>query len=125
MFWWELMVDVYFLADVALNFRTGFMDHDGKLVMNSRKIARQYITGWFTIDLIACLPVHYFLMAQDAASGMTESEGTRSAVSSGMRGSKILRLLRLAKMLRLARLRRILERYEDTSLGDWLVGYKL
>ena len=117
-FWWEAFVDLYFICDIFLNFRTAIVDHNGALVLSSGKIARDYMTsrysccqslgpGWFWLDVLACLPVSYVELV---VSGTDASEG---GDGSKVKAFKILRLLRLAKMLRIARLKRILQRYEE------------
>ena len=54
--WWELVVDLFFVTDIFLNFRTGFIAADGKPVMEPKRIARNYLRSWFLVDAVACLP---------------------------------------------------------------------
>lgn len=56
-------------------------------------IAKQYITGWFTVDVIAVLPITYFL---DDSTNTT-----------ALRYNKLLRLIRLPRLYRLVRLLKI------------------
>ena len=59
--------------------------------MDRRKIAAQYLRGWFLLDVIACLPVGYLsLLAQGGGVGSTKA-------------FKTVRLLRISKLMRLAR----------------------
>jgi hypothetical protein len=53
---WEHVVDALFLTDIALNFRTGYVDARHRLVMERRPVAVHYVTGWFWVDLAAGLP---------------------------------------------------------------------
>ena len=47
--------DFVFIADIILNFRTGFT-YEGQLVTNGRRIADHYIRDSFFIDLIGSFP---------------------------------------------------------------------
>ena len=99
-FWFDLVVDVFFGADIAMNFRTAFYDSNGFREKDPKKIAVHYIQHWFIIDLMSCLPVGYIqYFFSDSNTG------------GEVRGVKAFRLLKLTKMLRLARLKRILSRH--------------
>lgn len=52
-------MDVYFWFDVFLNFNLGYYDQNQILIMEWKQIARQYVWGWLTVDIIANLPVNY------------------------------------------------------------------
>ena len=105
----ELLVDMYFITDIAFNFRTGTYDADGVLIYDRAEIRRRYIRGWFPIDIVSCFPAGYIAQIAGAVSGETDS----SSGINNMKGIRILRLLRLAKMLRLGRLKRIFARYAE------------
>lgn len=52
---WDIfdnMVDFFYLFDLCLTFFTAFYDEDNKLVTERRKIASNYLKGWFFIDLL-------------------------------------------------------------------------
>lgn len=111
LWWWELLVDLYFVVDIGLNFRTPFYDAQGRLVYSSKEMAKHYLRGWLVIDIGSCASLlQYIFLLSDSGDG--ESDGASKA-----RLTKVLRLLRLAKLLRLARLKRLLDR-----LGDDIVA---
>ena len=56
----DLIVDLMFIADILINFRTSYL-HNGEVVMNQKKIAINYVKGWFVIDTIAALPFDLLL----------------------------------------------------------------
>ena len=63
----------YFLTDIVINFRTAFYDARGNLIYYRREIACNYIKGWLVIDVLSCLPTHYFAYIMEAyheAAGM-------------------------------------------------------
>eukprot|EP01052_Picozoa_sp_SAG31_P068785 SAG31_NODE_27594_length_423_cov_1.104938_1_plen_80_part_01 len=50
LFWVDVLIDLYFLVDIVVNFRTAYIDDHGQLETNLRMIARQYARSWFLID---------------------------------------------------------------------------
>ena len=56
----DLIVDVMFIADILINFRTTFL-HNGEVVIDPQKIAINYVKGWFLIDAIAAIPFDLLL----------------------------------------------------------------
>ncbi len=52
--------DALFWFDLITNFFTANED-DGIIVDDLKEIAKNYVTGWFFIDLIAVAPISYFL----------------------------------------------------------------
>ena len=56
------MIDAFFIADITLNFRTGFEYH-GRIVMDRSAAAKHYLYGDFKFDALASLPVDYFAFA--------------------------------------------------------------
>jgi hypothetical protein len=107
-FWWDLLVDLYFITDLCISFRTAFYDNDGLLQYKTGSIVSHYLKSWFTIDVLSCLPVNYI--------GYLPSMHANSVESAEMKGNKLvrlLRLLRLLKLLRLARINRLIARYEQ------------
>lgn len=55
-FIFDLCVDASFLTDIVLTFMSVYDDGTGKYVTNRRMIAKNYLKGWFTIDLLTSLP---------------------------------------------------------------------
>ncbi len=115
--WWiQLAVDVYFAADIVLNFFFFAFENpeDKELVDDRRSIRRNYIRGWFAIDFISVLPVAYIVQ-------YVESSSTQEASQPKM--LKILRAIRIAKLLRLTRLKRIL--HSNYLIKQWTGSTKL
>ena len=50
---YDYITDVLFGIDLILNFITAYYDEENNVVKDMKKIARNYLTGWFTIDVIA------------------------------------------------------------------------
>lgn len=53
----ELVIDILFFIDVYVNFVSAYTDRNtGYIEVSLRKIARNYLTSWFLLDLTACIP---------------------------------------------------------------------
>ena len=117
-FWFDAMVDVFFICDVGLNFRTSFYDKNGFREERPNKMAMHYIKGWFVIDLVSCLPFGYvgYLPSSDVEGG-----------GSDLKALKAFRLIRMTKLLRLARIKKILTKYgSDVNFQQYLsIGFTL
>ncbi|XP_067386016.1 potassium voltage-gated channel subfamily H member 3 [Emydura macquarii macquarii] len=52
----DLCVEILFILDIVLNFRTTFVSKSGQVVFEPHPIFLHYLTGWFLLDLVAALP---------------------------------------------------------------------
>lgn len=94
----NLFVDLSFILDIALNFRTGFFV-EGEVVTDSYRIARHYIRGTFVLDALGAFPINLILEISSSSSD-EGSQGTS-------RLNRQLRLLRFFKLNRLLRLSKL------------------
>uniref|UniRef100_A0A3B3CLP5 Potassium voltage-gated channel, subfamily H (eag-related), member 3 n=1 Tax=Oryzias melastigma TaxID=30732 RepID=A0A3B3CLP5_ORYME len=86
----DILVEILFILDILLNFRTTFVSMSGQVVYDARSICVHYATTWLFVDLIAALPfdlLYYFGV----------------------------HLLKTVRLLRLLRLLQKLERYSQYS----------
>ncbi|XP_068615556.1 potassium voltage-gated channel subfamily H member 6-like [Brachionichthys hirsutus] len=92
----DLMVDVLFIVDIIINFRTTYVDHNDEVVTQPSRIAKHYVKGWFPIDLFAAIPFDLLIFR----SGSDEM-------------ATLTILLKTARLLRLVRVARKLDRYSE------------
>ena len=52
----NFFIDIIFICDLILNFFMGFYDNEENLILNEHKIIFNYLFGYFTIDVLACIP---------------------------------------------------------------------
>ncbi|XP_043916567.1 potassium voltage-gated channel subfamily H member 8-like [Protopterus annectens] len=52
----DIFVEILFMLDILLNFRTTYVSKSGQVVYDPRSICVHYATTWFFVDLIAALP---------------------------------------------------------------------
>jgi hypothetical protein len=58
-------VDVTFIVDILINFRTTYVNRNDEVVSHPRKIAIHYLRGWFVIDLVAAIPFDLLLFGSN------------------------------------------------------------
>ncbi|KAL8565864.1 hypothetical protein ACOMHN_057359 [Nucella lapillus] len=72
----DLIVDLMFIADILINFRTTYVEN-GEVVSDKHKIASNYVKGWFLIDTIAAIPFDLLLFGSGTAESFQDiSNGT-------------------------------------------------
>ncbi|XP_066422952.1 potassium voltage-gated channel subfamily H member 4 isoform X2 [Molothrus aeneus] len=52
----DIAVEMLFILDIILNFRTTYVSQSGQVVYDPRSICIHYVATWFFVDLIAALP---------------------------------------------------------------------
>eukprot|EP00614_Pseudopedinella_elastica_P012985 CAMPEP_0172612206 /NCGR_PEP_ID=MMETSP1068-20121228/31770_1 /TAXON_ID=35684 /ORGANISM="Pseudopedinella elastica, Strain CCMP716" /LENGTH=835 /DNA_ID=CAMNT_0013416355 /DNA_START=8 /DNA_END=2515 /DNA_ORIENTATION=+ len=98
----DRFIDLVFVLDIGINFRSAWYNRDGsEIVFNQREAAMAYFQGWFTLDLLSLLP-------WDALSLIVNFDG-----DSALRFPKLLKVLRLIKILRILRATRVVKRVEQ------------
>lgn len=94
----NVFVDVMFGIDIIVNFFSAYEVQDilsDEVVDDRKLIAKNYLTGWFIIDLLAILPISHFF------------EGMKSGNYNEL--VRIVRLGKLSKMLKLLKLLRLIK----------------
>lgn len=87
------LIDIIFIIDIALNFRTTIYDFiTGQEIAETSKIARKYLLGNFFFDLLAAIPFE-FMSQQISQSHILEILGLISIL-------KFFRVLRFTKVIR-------------------------
>uniref|UniRef100_A0A452RAZ3 Voltage-gated inwardly rectifying potassium channel KCNH2 n=1 Tax=Ursus americanus TaxID=9643 RepID=A0A452RAZ3_URSAM len=92
----DLIVDIMFVVDIVINFRTTYVNTNDEVVSHPRRIAVHYFKGWFLIDMVAAIPFDLLIFR----SGSDET-------------TTLIGLLKTARLLRLVRVARKLDRYSE------------
>ncbi|XP_068146127.1 potassium voltage-gated channel unc-103 isoform X2 [Drosophila tropicalis] len=99
----DLIVDVTFIVDILINFRTTFVNGQDEVVSHPGRIAVHYLSGWFLIDLVAAVPFDLLLVGSDTDELGLDNEETTTLIG----------LLKTARLLRLVRVARKIDRYSE------------
>ncbi|XP_014834574.1 PREDICTED: potassium voltage-gated channel subfamily H member 4-like [Poecilia mexicana] len=94
--WSDIAVEMLFIADIILNFRTTYVSQSGQVVYDTRSICLHYFTTWFFVDLIAALPFDLLYAFNISVTSLVH-------------------LLKTVRLLRLLRLLQKLDRYSQYS----------
>ncbi|XP_069490571.1 voltage-gated delayed rectifier potassium channel KCNH4 [Ambystoma mexicanum] len=92
----DIAVEMLFILDIILNFRTTYVSQSGQVVYDTRSICIHYLATWFFVDLIAALPFDLLY-----AFNVTVTS--------------LVHLLKTVRLLRLLRLLQKLDRYSQYS----------
>lgn len=68
-------VDITFIIDIAINFRTTYVNKNDEVVSAPSKIALHYFRGWFLIDLVAAIPFDLLIAGSSAETDEVRSIG--------------------------------------------------
>ena len=64
-------VDIMFIIDIVINFRTTYISENEEVISQPSKIAVHYFRGWFIIDLVAAIPFDLLLVGSDTDEVIT------------------------------------------------------
>lgn len=61
----NLWVDLMFIMDILINFRTTFVDSSSdEVVSNPKQIALHYLKTWFVVDFVAAIPFEFMVLKE-------------------------------------------------------------
>ena len=119
MFWFEVSIDFLFISDIFVNSRTAYFNVlNGRLETDSRQILKNYLKGWFIIDLSSSIPVDLIILGTEAG---VSSENLDTGPSKEMKLTKVIKGLRLIRMMKLLRLLKI-SKYLKTAQEELQVN---
>ena len=78
-FWLGVAADLYFVGDILLNFVTCIKDEEGMLITEFRVVFAKYLEGWFLVDVISVVPLHYIVYFVDTAGTQVSQAATLTA----------------------------------------------
>ena len=102
------MTDALFLIDILLTFNSATLDDDYETEYDRCKITKNYLKGWFIIDLISILPFNLIF----------EEGETKNLV-------RYIRIGRITKLFKLIKLARLLKLQKSTSFSilEYIQGF--
>lgn len=106
----DVVIELFFIMDIVVHFRTSFVDKGGRIIYDQKRIAVHYLKGWFILDFLAALPFEalYFINQSWANLAFDRKEST---FNEGF----LIQLLKCGRLLRLFRVVRKLHRYTEYS----------
>jgi hypothetical protein len=101
-----------FLMDILIIFNTAYYNEDFKLIEDRKNIAKDYLTGWFAIDLVAIVPFDLFFQ-----TGLNTSMVRIARVGRLYKLVKLTRLIRVFKVMKFTKKMQKDKHKEDKNLG--------
>eukprot|EP01084_Bolivina_argentea_P011041 20633_1 len=98
----SLCVDVFLICDIFLNYHTAYFDqYDNlQLVTNKKYICKRYLSTWFFIDLITCIPFEIVLVDED----YTADHAHPVKILKGLRYFRFLRIIKILRFFKMIRM---------------------
>lgn len=91
------VIDSLFLIDIILIFNSATQDEEFNVITNRKQLAKDYISSWFLIDLLAIVPFDYLI------------QGDGNDFNDIVRITRIGRMYKLVKLTRLLRVLKIVK----------------
>lgn len=91
--YFSLFIDICFLLDILVIFNRAYYNDDMDIIDDRCTITKQYLTGWFIIDIIAIIPFDYIL-----------ESGQFNSLIRVARFSRLYRLVKLTRLLRVLKI---------------------
>jgi hypothetical protein len=117
----EVGIDVLFLVDIALNFRTGYFvahpsgheDDKGHIEYDRWRVAKNYLTSWFLLDVVSGIPFSLVevCFASADAGGVSNLKMIKTL--------KLLRIMKIGRLLKMDKILRNLDRETLDKIGDF------
>jgi len=100
--YFESFIDLVFILDIFLNFRTGYVTLVGDVEYRTYHVAKNYVCSWFVIDFSSGIPFSLFSLLDSSSS----SSDTGSWIGSLkiLKMSRTLRALRLFRFLKVSKI---------------------
>mmetsp|Transcript_72244 Transcript_72244/g.199231 ORF Transcript_72244/g.199231 Transcript_72244/m.199231 type:complete len:750 (+) Transcript_72244:47-2296(+) len=118
----DAVVDVFFWMDLFLNFFLSYKDRNGNEVDSMRLIAKQYLSGFFWVNLLACVPVQ---LVEGLIAAILDKENKQEhVVNQVARVAMLQRVPRLATLTRLTRLTKLFSFFLTNHYWKALQGFR-
>lgn len=112
------MIDITFGIDIIINFITAYEDLDGRYEVRLKKIAINYITGFFIFDVLATFPFQQVVIFINEFSIDISIENSQRVDANSL--LRIVRLQRLQRLTRITRLVKLFSIYSADTYGSFL-----
>lgn len=118
LYYFDVVKDFYFFADLFVNCFTAFYDKSGTLITSKRAIIKAYTRrAWFLPDLLTALPIPLIL-------DFTLNSDQNSNNVSFLRLLRFIRFVRLIRVLKAIKLMRIFNKVEELFYSTVFSSFK-
>ena len=104
--------DIFFTADILLNFWTGVITDENIVILDLKMIRRMYVRRWLLFDILSVFPFDYVAIAVIKANSLSSSY---LQATTALRVLRLLKLLSLLRLFRVVKLMHYLAKWEEVS----------
>jgi len=108
----EVAITLLFITDLCCNFNTAYLEGQ-HFVIHRGMIARNYLSGWFWIDLASSFPFEWAEAAMTHFMECCMQDSDETSHSTMLKLLRALRMFRLLRLLRLLKLQHYIDAVED------------
>lgn len=126
--WWERLVDLLFWVDLVVNFFFSYRDSLGKEVVDQRRIAKNYLSTYFVLNLIACLPPELVGWLVNSITGSEvfdeNNDDSPTNINKSLRVARLERVSRLARLVRMCRMTILVQLMSESPIWQTIQGIR-
>lgn len=111
----EYIVNILFILDMFVTMNSSFYDSNNQIVQSRRKIIKNYLQGWFFIDLLAAFPFEIL------ENSLFQTEDDAYVSFRNISSNNFQQLLKLPRIYRLFRLARLIKMITKTKKSKYLM----
>lgn len=104
--YFEMCMDCIFILDIVMQFFIPYYNAEEDLIKNKYLIAKNYLSGWFVLDVIASIPGSIITNFLDSYNEMSNSLTEANSIS---KINKVTRITKLYKILKFTKLSKIIK----------------
>ena len=103
----DKFIDLTFFIDLFLNFFTPVLDKFD-IAATHKRIAQIYLSGWFTLDVVALLPI------EEIATAFLQDDSYNI--------KKVVKLLKIIRLFRLLKLLRLIKSFDFKNQDNYIIS---
>ncbi|UYV61478.1 hypothetical protein LAZ67_1004997 [Cordylochernes scorpioides] len=120
----DIIVDVMFIIDILINFRTTYVSANDEVVSQPSKIAVHYLKGWFIIDVVAAIPFDLLLVGSETDEKLSQRFRLFNLQKLSQR-FRLFNLQKLSQRFRLFNLQKLSQRFRLFNLRKLSQRFRL
>jgi len=118
----EAFIDLAFMLDIVINFRTGYLTVFDEVEYDPGRVAQKYLTSWFAIDVCSGVPFSLaeVLLGRSGSEGGVPTQLSNLKILKMSRTARALRLFRFLKLSRVLKTAKVFKLLLNPRTKDWL-----
>jgi len=121
----EALIDVIFLVDICINFRSGFVNASGETEFDSWLVIKNYCSGWFSVDVVSAVPYGLLRLTLGLQEDKNSWFGSVKILKLGRsaRALRLFRFLKISRLLKNLKIMKSMDRETIERIQDFVSHY--